>query len=85
MTGRANWRLIVPEQSIDQIIEQYAPDDSGHSDSSDESSLDGYFENREELFEWVIPPDQFVDFWVAAVFLLVGTWQVITMFFLLIG
>ena len=73
------------EQSIDQIIEQYAPDESVSGGSSDDSSLEGYFDNREELFEWVIPPDQFVDFWVAAVFLLVGTWQVITMFFLLIG
>lgn len=85
MAGRANRRLTVAEQSIDQIIEQYAPDDSVTGDSSGESSLEGYFNNREELFEWVIPPDQFVDFWVAAVFLLVGTWQVITMFFLLIG
>ena len=85
MAGRANWRLTVAEQTIDQIIEQYAPDDRASGDSSDESSLEGYFDNREELFEWVIPPDQFVDFWVAAVFLLVGTWQVITMFFLLVG
>ena len=73
------------EQSIDQLIEQYAPDEAESGDAPGDSSLEGYFNHREELFEWVIPPDQFVDFWVAAVFLLVGTWQVITMFFLLIG
>ena len=73
------------EQSIDQLIEQYAPDESGGRESSNESTLDSYFDHREEVFEWIVPPDQFVDFWVAAVFLLVGTWQIITMFFLLVG
>ena len=73
------------EQAIDQIIEQYATEGSESEESGQEHTLEDYFETREDVFEWVIPPDQFVDFWVAAVFLLVGTWQIITMFFLLIG
>lgn len=73
------------EQAIEQLIEQYAPDEAEGGGSAEDSSLESYFDHREDVFEWVIPPDQFVDFWVAAVFLLVGTWQVITMFFLLIG
>ena len=73
------------EQSIEQLIEQYATDEQEGGESAADPSLDNYFDHREDVFEWIIPPDQFVDFWVAAVFLLVGTWQVITMFFLLIG
>ncbi|MBW7996771.1 MAG: hypothetical protein FVQ81_09445 [Candidatus Glassbacteria bacterium] len=73
------------EQSIDQLIEQYTPDDYESDDSGEDTSLESYLESKEDVFEWVIPPEQFVDFWVAAVFLLVGTWQIITMFFLLIG
>ncbi len=73
------------EQAIDQLIEQYATEGSESEALGEESSLEGYLEAREDVFEWVIPPSQFVDFWVAAVFLLVGTWQIITMFFLLVG
>lgn len=73
------------EQSIEQLIEQYAPDEHESEPAGEDSSLEDYFDPREDMFEWVIPPEQFVDFWVAAVFLLVGTWQVITMFFLLMS
>lgn len=73
------------EQAIDQLIEQYSTEDLESLDPGEESSLGDYFETREDIFEWIIPPEQFVDFWVAAVFLLVGTWQIITMFFLLLG
>ncbi len=73
------------EQAIDQLIEQYSTEDSESLDPGEESSLGDYFETQEDKFEWIIPPEQFVDFWVAAVFLLVGTWQIITMFFLLLG
>ncbi|RLB04669.1 MAG: hypothetical protein DRG59_09970 [Deltaproteobacteria bacterium] len=47
--------------------------------------LSEFFDTETGEFGWLITPDQFVDFWVAAVFLLVGTWQIITMFFLVIG
>ena len=50
-----------------------------------EPSLPGLFETREEGFEWIITPEQFVDFWLAVIFILVGTWQIITMFFLVVG
>ena len=73
------------EQAMDQLIEQYATDGSESDAPGEESVLEDYLETHDEIFEWVIPPDQFVDFWVAAVFLLVGTWQIITMFFLLVG
>lgn len=73
------------EQSIDQLIDRYAPEDVDTEMPGEDESLEQYFESRDQAFEWVIPPDQFVDFWVAAVFLLVGTWQVITIFFLLVS
>lgn len=38
---------------------------------------------REPEMEWFISPEQFVDFWIAAIFLLVGTWQIITILFLM--
>lgn len=69
-------------------IEQYL---TGISEGEPEEDLFGkpsipeFFETREEGFEWIITPEQFVDFWIAAIFLLVGTWQIITMFFLVIG
>ncbi len=39
------------------------------------------FEEKE--VEWLITPEQFVDLWISVVFLLVGTWQIITILFLL--
>jgi len=33
--------------------------------------------------EMFISPEQFVDFWISAIFLLVGTWQIISILFLL--
>gem|GEM_PF-5191084 len=50
-----------------------------------ELSIPELLETREEGFEWIITPEQFVDFWIVAIFLLVGTWQIITMFFLVVG
>jgi len=41
------------------------------------------FGEKEEEMEWFITPEQFVDFWISAIFLLVGTWEIITILFLL--
>ena len=38
---------------------------------------------KEEEMEWFITPEQLVDFWITAIFLLVGTWEIITILFLL--
>ncbi len=54
-------------------------------DFPSEPSFPELLEAREEGLEWIITPEQFVDFWIAAIFLLVGTWQIITMLFLVIG
>jgi hypothetical protein len=38
---------------------------------------------RDPVMEWFITPEQFVDFWIAVIFLLVGTWQIISILFLI--
>lgn len=50
----------------------------------EDSSLEELLQGEEREFEWLISPEHFVDFWIASIFLLVGTWQLITMFFLLV-
>lgn len=69
-------------------IEQYLAGLPGGEPDQDilaEPSLPGLFEAKEEGFEWIITPEQLVDFWIAVIFILVGTWQIITMFFLVTG
>ena len=72
------------QEQTDQYIESLSMDEP-EQDLLTESAIPGFFETREEGFEWLITPEQFVDFWIAVVFLLVGTWQIITMFFLVVG
>ena len=45
------------------------------------TDLEIYEEERD--VEWLITREQFVDLWISAIFLLVGTWQIITILFLL--
>lgn len=47
------------------------------------ASFDQLLDSTDKELEWLIPPEQFVDFWIAGIFLLVGAWQVITILFLL--
>lgn len=72
------------QEQIEQYIEGL-PSDEPVQDLFAEPSLPGFFEAKEEGFEWIITPEQFVDFWLAVIFILVGTWQIITMFFLVVG
>jgi len=72
------------QESIEQLITEF-PNGEPEQDVVSEPSKPDFFETREEGFEWIITPEQFVDFWIAAIFLLVGTWQIITIFFLVIG
>ncbi|MCE5273127.1 hypothetical protein LLH00_17760 [bacterium] len=54
-------------------------------ETSEEShSFDELLDSSSKELEWLIPPEQFVDFWVAGIFLLVGTWQIITIMFLML-
>ena len=71
------------QQRIDEILAGLSPGDEGVEEG--EPAVPELFEPEGEGFEWLITPEQFVDFWIAAIFLLVGTWQIITMFFLVIG
>jgi len=72
------------QEQTEQYIESLSMDEP-EQDLLAEPAIPGLFETREEGFEWLITPEQFVDFWIAVVFLLVGTWQIITMFFLVVG
>lgn len=71
------------QQSIDEILAGLSQGDEGAEEG--EAAVPELFEPEADGFEWLITPEQFVDFWIAAIFLLVGTWQIITMFFLVIG
>ena len=72
------------QEQTEQYVESLSMDEP-EQDLLAEGAIPGLFETREEGFEWLITPEQFVDFWIAVVFLLVGTWQIITMFFLVVG
>ncbi len=72
------------QEQIDQYLTGLSKDEP-EPDFISEPPLPELFETREEIFEWIITPEQFVDFWIVAIFLLVGTWQIITMFFLVVG
>jgi hypothetical protein len=72
------------QEQIEQYLDGLPKDEPGQ-DIFAEPSLPGLFETREAGFEWIITPEQFVDFWIAVIFILVGTWQIITMFFLVVG
>ena len=72
------------QEQTEQYVESLSMDEP-EQDLLAEDAIPGLFETREEGFEWLITPEQFVDFWIAVVFLLVGTWQIITIFFLVVG
>ena len=72
------------QEQIEQYIEGL-PSEEPVQNLFGEPSLPGFFAAKEEGFEWIITPEQFVDFWIAVIFILVGTWQIITMFFLVVG
>ncbi len=52
--------------------------------SEETPSFDELIDSSGREMEWLIAPEQFVDFWVAGIFLLVGTWQIITIMFLML-
>jgi len=68
---------------VDEALEQYISDISEREDESG-TALDEFMRTEEKEFEWLISPDQFADFWIASIYLLVGTWQIITIIFLLL-
>ena len=69
---------IQADDNPDGSSESYYDDVDGGEDSIEELAP-----VKDERVEWLISPTHFVDFWVSALFLLVGTWQVITMLFLI--
>jgi len=73
------------QQSIEQLLSQLPQEEP--TDQPDEfgAAAPETAARAEGGFEWIITPEQFVDFWIASIFLLVGTWQVITIFFLVVG
>ena len=71
------------QENIEQLISSMSPDEREPVHESD-SAIPELFGREDEVFEWIISPEQFVDFWIVSIFLLVGTWQIITMFFLLV-
>ncbi len=70
---------------MEQYLAGLSQDEPEQEDFPSEPPFQELLEAREEGLEWIITPEQFVDFWIAAIFLLVGTWQIITMLFLVIG
>ena len=72
------------QEQIEQYREELSMGEPGQEIFA-EPALPGLFGTKEEGFEWIITPEQFVDFWIAVIFILVGTWQIITMFFLVVG
>jgi len=73
------------QESIEQLLSQLPQDESQDSGIQFDSAVPESLMKPEAGFEWIISPEQFVDFWISVIFLLVGTWQIITMFFLVVG
>ena len=75
--------------AMDMMQQMQADESVGDSYGSyydvegDEGSIEELAPVKNEKVEWLISPTHFVDFWVSALFLLVGTWQIITMLFLI--
>ncbi len=69
-------------EPLQQLMPDLTEKEEGYQ--GEESPLSEFLQTEEKEFEWLISPEQFVDFWIASIFFLVGTWQIITIFFLLV-
>lgn len=73
------------QESIEELLSRLPHDEPAGGPAELGAAEPELFESAEKGFQWIIAPEQFVDFWIAAIFLLVGTWQIITILFLIVG